>query len=133
MKNLIKNTVLLFALLIGSAAIAQDQGHTPNMDKKSKVIKLKQTPGEFNKKELKLKAGESYVFEITNKGVDHAVGFVVAPKGKPEQENHIKNAYVKETVKDGDSQMTSEVVLEAGEYIFFCPMNPTPQYSIIVE
>ena len=100
---------------------------------KHKVIELTQTPGEFVQQKLNLIAGETYVFQVTNKGVDHEVGFVVAPKGKPEQVNHIKNAYVKEMVKNGESQMSNEVVLEAGEYIFFCPMNPTPQYIITVE
>ncbi|MBL4709840.1 MAG: cupredoxin domain-containing protein [Flavobacteriales bacterium] len=98
-----------------------------------KVIKLTQTPGEFNKKELKLKAGEPYVFEVTNKGVDHAVGFVIAPKGKTDKENHIANAYVQKVVEEGQTQSSKEVVLEKGEYVFFCPMNPTPQYRIVVN
>lgn len=103
------------------------------MKSEAKVIKLTQTPGKFNKKELKLKAGESYIFEVSNKGVDHPVGFVVAPKGKTEKANHITNAYVKEMVKEGKTQSTNEVVLEKGEYVFFCPMNPTPEYSIVVN
>jgi uncharacterized cupredoxin-like copper-binding protein len=133
MKNLFKTTLTVFALFIGFAASAQSPTHVPKMDKEAKVIKLTQTPGEFNKTELQLKAGEPYVFAVTNKGVDHAVGFVVAPKGKTEQGNHITNAYVKEVVKDGQTQMTGQVILQPGEYVFFCPMNPTPQYSLIVE
>lgn len=134
MKNLFKSAVLGLALLIGGSVMAQDKMMKKDeMMSKAEVIKLTQTPGKFNKKELKLKAGEPYVFEVTNKGVDHAVGFVVAPKGKTDQANHIKNAYVKEMVKEGQTQSTNEVVLEKGEYVFFCPMNPTPEYSIVVK
>lgn len=132
MKNLFKNTLVLIALFISGAAFAQSPAHVPT-NNKAKTIKLIQTPGEFNKSELKLKAGQPYIFEVTNKGVDHEVGLVVSPKGKTEQKDHIKSAYVTQTVKEGKTEMSNEVVLEAGEYVFFCPMNPTPQYSITVE
>lgn len=128
MKNLVKNTILILAVLIGGSVMAQDA-----MKKEVKVIQLKQTPGEFDKTELTLIAGQTYVFEVSNEGVDHPVGFVIAPEGKPEQENHIKEAYVQETVEDGKSSKSKEVVLEKGEYIFFCPMNPTPEYKIVVK
>lgn len=99
-----------------------------------KVITLNQVPGEFTNGDLTLEAG-TYKFEVTNSGVDHEVGLVVAPK-KDEivAEDHITNAYVSETVKNGESQSCKgEVVLEKGEYVFFCPLNPTPQYTITVE
>lgn len=134
MKNLIKNLSFLFVLLIGGSAFAQSSMKKEGMSgKEAKVVKLTQTPGEFNKKKLKLKAGEPYIFEVMNKGVDHEVGFVVAPKGKTEQKDHIKNAYVQEMIADGKSSTSKEVVLEKGEYVFFCPMNPTPHYSIVVQ
>jgi uncharacterized cupredoxin-like copper-binding protein len=133
MKVLIKNTVTILTLFIGFSAAAQSPAHVPTVDKEAKVIKLTQTPGEFNENDLKLEAGEPYIFAVTNKGVDHEVGFVVAPKGKTEQKDHIKRAYVTKTVKKGDTQMSNEVILEAGEYVFFCPMNPTPHYSITVK
>jgi len=130
MKNLIKNTILLFAILLSGTMMAQS-----TMSKKSeaKIVKLTQTPGAFEQESLELKAGEKYIFEVKNQGVDHEVGFVVAPKGKTEQENHIKNAYVNETVKAGETQSSNEVVLEKGEYVFFCPMNPTPEYRLTVK
>ena len=123
MKNVIRSLIFLFAIGTASTAFAQE----------AKVISLKQVPGEFEKTELKLEAGSPYVFEIHNDGVDHEVGFVLAPKGKTEQEHHIKNAYVQETVADGKSSRSKEVVLEKGEYVYFCPLNPTPQYTVVVN
>ena len=97
------------------------------------TIKLTQIPGEFtSKKKMKLAAG-TYQFEIVNNGVDHEVGFVLVPEGQYDAENHIKEAYVKETVANGSSSMTSLVTLEPGAYEYFCPMNPTEKYQLIVE
>lgn len=123
MKNIISTIVLAVVLVTGYNSTAQ----------KPKTVKLEQTPGKFEQTELKLKAGKTYVFEVANSGVDHAVGFVIAPKGKPEQENHIQAAYVTKTIENGETASSNEVVLEKGEYIYFCPMNPTPQYKLVVK
>ena len=95
-------------------------------------INLGQTTGEFTIKSLSLSPGD-YQFEIANNGVDHEVGFVLAPKGKTDQANHIKEAYVKAPVKNGTSSLTSVVTLSAGEYVYFCPLNPTDQYNLTVQ
>ena len=99
---------------------------------KVKTIKLEQTKGDFSVHGLVLSEGD-YVFEIANNGVDHEVGFVIAPKGKTDQAHHIKEAYVKETIKNGKSSETSVVTLAKGKYVYFCPLNPTPQYTIEVQ
>ena len=100
--------------------------------KKAKKISLTQTSGEFMTKELNLTEG-TYVFEIANKDVDHQVGFVLAPKGKTDQANHIKAAYVKAPVATGSTSLTNEVTLAKGEYVYFCPLNPTPHYNLVVR
>ena len=123
MKNLIASVILGLLMISSIVGFSQE----------AKTIKLEQTPGKFETTELKLKAGESYVFEVTNKGVDHKVGFVVAPEGKTEQENHVQSAYLSKTIKNGETAKSKVVTLEEGEYVFFCPLNPTPQYKIIVE
>ena len=110
-------------ILIVTSALAQD----------AKKVVLEQVPGEFTETSLKLKAGESYVFEVVNNGIDHAVGFVVAPKCKTEQENHVTAAYLTNTIEDGQTASSNIVTLEKGEYVYFCPLNPTPLYSITVE
>lgn len=120
MKNLVSLVTLFFTFTV--AIFAQD----------AKTVTLEQTNGEFTITELKLKEG-TYIFEIANKGVDHEVGFVLAPEGKTDQPNHIKNAYVQKTVKEGEVQSSKEVTLKKGTYTYFCPLNPTPQYKLIVE
>lgn len=100
---------------------------------KPERVGLVQTPGEFEQKELTLKAGKPYVFAVENEGVDHKIGFVIAPKGKTDQPNHVKEAYLKNTIDDGEVGLSGTVTLEEGEYVYFCPLNPTPQYTIKVE
>lgn len=121
-----KKIVLLFVVAIFSIVTkAQAQ-------KLVKTVALEQTNGEFTQKSLTLSEG-TYVFEIANTGVDHEVGFVLAPKGKVDQANHIKEAYVKSAVKTNSKSKTQEVKLKKGEYVYFCPLNPTPQYSLVVQ
>ena len=99
---------------------------------KAKTVKLEQTTGDFSVHGLVLSEGD-YIFEIANNGVDHEVGFVIAPEGKTDQAHHIKEAYVKETIKNGKVSETSVVTLTKGKYVYFCPLNPTPQYTIEVK
>lgn len=66
-------------------------------------------------------------------GVDHAVGFVIAPEGQTEQGHHIPEAYLSKTITDGEIAASQEVTLGAGEYVYFCPLNLTPQYPITVD
>ncbi|CAN0606654.1 unnamed protein product, partial [Ectocarpus sp. 12 AP-2014] len=36
-------------------------------------------------------------------------------------------------VKNNTVGHSKETKLEKGEYVYFCHLNPTPQYSLIVE
>ncbi|MCP4521496.1 MAG: hypothetical protein GY827_07365 [Cytophagales bacterium] len=102
--------------------------------KKVEVVKLEQVAGAFTNGNIELAAG-TYSFEVSNNGVGHDVGLVVAPKKEEiTADDHLANAYVSEVVKDGETQASKgEVTLEAGEYVYFCPLNPTPQYTITVK
>lgn len=113
---------IVLAFTAGTAAFAQAP----------KTISLDQTPGKFETTELTLPPGK-YVFDVTNKGVDHPVGFVITPKGKTEEKDHITASYLSRVINDGESARSGEVVLEKGEYVYFCPLNPTPQYRIVVK
>ena len=129
MKKII--SVLVLALTFTLGINAQDK-----MDSKTKtsVVSLEQTKGKFTEKSITLDEG-SYIFEISNNNVGHQVGFVLVPKGEDvsKPENHIKTAYVTKAV-DNNTKGTSQVtVLKKGEYVYFCPLNPTPQYTLIVE
>ncbi len=96
------------------------------------TIKLGQVPGSFKVKAMTVEPG-NYQFEIANNGVDHEVGFVLVPAGKYDASDHIKEAYVKQPVKNGSSSLTGIINLESGIYEYFCPLNPTDKYSITVE
>lgn len=102
------------------------------MDKEVKLVSLEQTKGAFTQESLTLPEGK-YQFEIMNNGVGHDVGFVLVPKGKEGKENHIEAAYVTKPVATGKKQTTKVVTLEKGEYEYFCPLNPTERYTLIVE
>lgn len=95
-----------------------------------KTVSLEQTKGAFTQKQITLSEG-TYVFEITNNNVGHNVGFVLAPKAAVKA--HIKSAYVQEQVKNNSKQSSKKVTLKKGEYVYFCPLNPTPEYTLIVE
>lgn len=116
--------ILVFVLSITFQVNAQDQS--------IKTVSLEQTEGVFTQKALTLSEG-TYIFEISNNNVGHDVGFVLAPKGKTAKKHHIKNAYVTSLVKNNKKATSKKVTLTKGEYIYFCPLNPTPQYTLKVE
>lgn len=122
MKN--KSIFILIAMFIFSVGI--------HAQSTVKTIHLEQTEGVFTIQNLKIAPG-AYKFEIANNGVDHEVGFVLAPKGKTDAANHIKEAYVTAPVKNGSTSSSQVVTLEKGEYQYFCPLNPTPLYTLTVE
>lgn len=115
-----------------NVGLAQNKGHEakPMKVEAVKNITLEQTKGAFSVEGLTLSAG-TYQFEIVNNNVGVDVGFVLAPVESPDE--HIKEAYVTEVVKNNTSQKTSLVNLSPGEYIYFCPLNNTPQYKLTVN
>jgi plastocyanin len=121
-------SILVIALAFTLNTNAQDK-----MMKKAKTIALEQTKGEFTQKALTISEG-TYVFEVSNNHAAKEVGLVLVPKGKDasKPENHIKTAYVTQVAKDGETQKTKATTLVKGEYVYFCPLNPTPQYTLTV-
>ena len=117
-----KKVIAILVLVVGFAFNTNAQ--------EVKTVSLEQTKGEFTQKQITLSEG-TYIFEIANNNVGHNVGFVLAPKA--DVKSHIKNAYVKEQVKNNTKQTSKKVTLAKGEYVYFCPLNPTPQYTLIVE
>jgi hypothetical protein len=99
------------------------------------LVKLTQTPGKFEGKEIKLKSG-SYQFEVTNKGVDHEVAFFLqkeSDRSNAEFSTSLNNSGLPKLLKNGETAKTGVVELTAGKYVYSCPLNPTPHYSIVVE
>lgn len=138
MKKIITAVALVFGTVFSMSA--QDKmmkGDKMKDDKMMKevvqTISLEQIPGEFVQKSLTVNEG-TYVFEISNNKVGHDVGFVLVQKGKDisKPENHIQTAYVTEVVGTGNSQTSKPTKLMKGEYVYFCPMNPTATDNTLI-
>ena len=131
-----KNFILTLATVLSSFAIVSAQDSMIKKDGMMKkesettVVTLEQTTGAFTQETLVLEEGD-YIFEISNNNVGHQVGFVLAPKSNPEA--HIKTAYVTKAVENNSKERSNKTTLTKGEYIYFCPLNPTPQYTLIVK
>lgn len=103
-------------------------------DKDVAIIELIQTTGEFVTHKLSLKPGK-YQFRIVNKDVDKELGFVIqkAVDQKADvMKTAIPNSFTTALVEKGEVQYTGIVELKTGEYVYSCPLNPTPHYTISV-
>jgi len=128
-------TVIVGLFLAACSSKQQEVAHTEHSPSiKMETVALVQTPGAFENGNITLKEG-AYHFTVENKGAGKDVGLVIAPKKEEiTEEDHIKTAYVQELVKEGAVVSSKgDVVLTKGEYVYFCPLNPTPQYTITVE
>lgn len=79
-------------------------------------------------KPLKLKSGK-YIFRVTNSNVPYPLGFYLRGKG-------IKQLSLPKISGGGLTKgVTKDYVvnLTSGDYVFSCPLNPTPDYPIVVN
>lgn len=80
-------------------------------------------------KTLTLKPG-SYIFRVTNKNVPYELGFWLRGSG-------LVNRATLPSISGGGLTTGAthdyRVDLKAGEYVYSCPLNPTPDYKITVE
>ncbi|MEM7186092.1 MAG: cupredoxin domain-containing protein [Bacteroidota bacterium] len=128
-----KRTIALLVLALSFTFGVQAQDKM--MKKESvKTVTLEQTKGAFTQDKLTLKEG-AYVFNIKNNNAGTDVGFVLVPSGKDASnpKNHIQEAYVTQVVKEGKTESSNTVNLSKGTYTYFCPLNKTPQYTLVVE
>ncbi|WP_194851177.1 plastocyanin/azurin family copper-binding protein [Nonlabens antarcticus] len=128
-----KKFIAIITLVLVGAFSAQAQEKMKKFSKKTPLITLEQTPGEFTKKEITVDAG-TYIFAVNNKDVGHDVGFVLVKKGQDitNAENHIKTAYVTAPVANNTTGKSKATKLTAGEYYYFCPLNPTATDNILI-
>jgi len=81
-----------------------------------------------NAKVLTLKPGK-YVFRVTNENVPYALGFYLRGAG-------LLGRATLPSVSGGGltTGVTKdyEIELKEGEYLYSCPLNPTPDYKIVV-
>ncbi len=88
----------------------------------------KKTSSERIFKTLRLKPGKT-IFSVTNKNVPYDLGFWVRGKG-------LKRLTLPSVSGGGlEAGKTKDYVidLKPGEYLFSCPLNPTPDYPLVVE
>lgn len=80
-------------------------------------------------KVLRLKPGR-YVFKVTNENVPYPLGFWVRGDG-------VLNRARLPSVSGGGlttgKSRDYEIDLKPGEYVYSCPLNPTPDYKLIVS
>lgn len=79
-------------------------------------------------KPLELPAGE-YIFQVTNRDVPYEVGFYLRGTG-------VGFATLPKTSGGGLTPGTTKeyrVTLEPGQYAVSCPLNPTPDYPLVVR
>jgi len=126
-------SIPFFALLLGVFFLQTASAQTT--DKDVTIIELIQTPGQFTTQELDLRPGK-YQFRIVNQNVGHELGFVIQKSGdakKDVMETAVPNSFTSKTVQAGEVAYTGVVDLTKGKYVYSCPMNPTPHYSIVVK
>ncbi len=82
-----------------------------------------------NAKVLRLRPGK-YVFKVTNENVPYPLGFWVRGDG-------VLNRARLPSVSGGGLTMGKsrnyEIDLKPGEYVYSCPLNPTPDYKLVVS
>lgn len=137
--NKIKFLLAAFAFLFAMTTTVSAQ----SMEKSAKrmshsdvtVIELAQVDGAFVQNGLTLKPGK-YKFNVTNKDVDHEVGFVIqkaTDKNADVMKTAVENSFAQAMIPIGKTESTGVVELKAGEYVYSCPLNPTPKYTITVK
>jgi hypothetical protein len=79
-------------------------------------------------KVIRLMPGE-YVFRVTNKNVPYGLGFWLRGKGlgRVTLPSVSGGGLAKGVTKD------YKITLKPGDYVYSCPLNPTPDYRLVVE
>ena len=77
---------------------------------------------------ITLKPGK-YVFRVTNKNVPYGLGFWLRGEGIV---NRVTTPSVSGGGLDTGKTQDYEIELKPGEYVYSCPLNPTPDYKLVV-
>lgn len=111
-----------------------DHGFVTSQKADCQAVNEKSGADRLTKSEpLRLVPGE-YVFRVTNKNVPYSLGFWLRSEDY-DWRNPI-HKFSKTNVSGGGLTQgaTNEyaVTLTPGEYVYSCPLNPTPDYRIVV-
>lgn len=115
--------------------IEKDHGFTSSKKADCETINEKTGAERLQNAEvMKLKPGE-YIFRVSNKNVPYELGFWLREKDY-NWANPV-HKLTKTSVSGGGMHLGTtleyKVTLEPGEYLFSCPLNTTPDYSLIVS
>jgi len=107
-----------------------DRGYTSRSIKDCEAINAKTgTQRVAQAKPLELKPGK-YVFRVANKNVPYELGFWLrgaSTLGRVSLPNVSGGGLLPGKSRD------YEIELRPGEYVFSCPLNPTPDYKLVVK
>jgi hypothetical protein len=111
-----------------------DHGFKPESADDCKAINDKSTEERLAAANvIRLKPG-SYVFRVTNRNVPYELGFWL--RESDYQSGNPIHKLTKTSVSGGGLYQGHtndyEVTLKPGEYLYSCPLNPTPDYRLIV-
>ena len=101
------------------------------------VVRLVESPGAFEPRELDLQAG-SYIFMVTNQGVDHPVDFVLKltrseDTARDASDRAVRNSRLSHRIGSGETASTGVIDLKPGVYTYGSALNPTPEFSLRVR
>lgn len=107
-----------------------DHGYAPTSASDCKAINADTGDQRLAEAEtLKLTPGK-YIFRVTNKNVPYELGFWLRGDGL------VDRATLPSVSGGGLTPGATKdyaITLEPGEYVYSCPLNPTPDYRLVVE
>ena len=111
-------------------AEGRDHGFMPNVAGDCEDINASTADDRLaDSQTLRLKPGK-YVFRVTNENVPYQLGFWLRGEG-------LLGRATLPSVSGGGLETGQtrdyEITLTEGEYLFSCPLNPTPDYKLVVE
>jgi hypothetical protein len=112
-----------------------DHGYKPKSEADCNKINAETGAERLAKaKTVELKPGK-YIFRVTNKNVPYQLGFWL--RESDYQPGNPLHKLSKISVSGGGLTLGKtqdyEVDLKPGEYLYSCPLNPTPDYKLVVK
>ena len=108
----------------------QNHGYTTTSKSDCEAINEREGDARLQRsKTIRLKAGK-YIFRVKNKNVPYALGFWLRGDGL------LNRARLPSTSGGGlEMGKTRDYAIELvpGKYVYSCPLNPTPDYHLVVE
>lgn len=107
-----------------------DRGYTPTEKVDCETVNDETADARLSEAEPLHLAPGKYVFRVTNADVPYMLGFYLRA------ESALERPFLPSTSGGGLHEGVTqdyEIELEAGEYVYSCPLNTTPDYVLIVE